>query len=83
MMSPRQIVTGRKLVLPPYPPDAVMYAVKGDSSNSTETSDNTETSDDTETSDESSKHLPEDEDENEPEEEEDTTVESVDDEDQQ
>ena len=34
VMSPRQIVTGRKLVLPPYPPGAVVYAVKGDSSNS-------------------------------------------------
>ena len=29
VMSPRQIVTGRKLVLPPYPPGAVVYAVKG------------------------------------------------------
>ena len=34
MMSPRQIVTGRKLVLPPYPPGVVVYAVKRDSSNS-------------------------------------------------
>ena len=34
VMSPRQIVTGRKLVLPPYPPGVVVYAVKGDSSNS-------------------------------------------------
>ena len=34
MMSPRQIVTGKKLILPPYPPGAVVYAVKGDSSNS-------------------------------------------------
>ena len=34
MMSPRQIVTGRKLILPPYPPGAVVYAVKGDLSNS-------------------------------------------------
>ena len=33
-MSPRQIVTGRKLVLPPYPPGGVVYSVKGDSSNS-------------------------------------------------
>ena len=34
VMSPRQIVTGRELILPPYPPGAVVYAVKGDSSNS-------------------------------------------------
>ena len=34
MMSPRQIVTGRKLILSPYPPGVVVYAVKGDSSNS-------------------------------------------------
>ena len=34
VMSPRQIVTGRKLVLPPYPLGAFVYAVKGDSSNS-------------------------------------------------
>lgn len=34
VMSPRQIVTGRKLVLPPYPLGAVVYAVKGDSLNS-------------------------------------------------
>ena len=34
VMSPRQIVAGRKLVLSPYPPGAVVYAVKGDSSNS-------------------------------------------------
>ena len=33
MMSPRKIVTGRKLILPPYPPGAVVYAMKGDSSN--------------------------------------------------
>ena len=30
VMSSRQIVTGRKLVLPPYPPGAFVYAVKGD-----------------------------------------------------
>ena len=34
VMSPRQIVTGRKLILPPYPPGMMVYAVKGDSSNS-------------------------------------------------
>lgn len=34
MMSPRQIVAGRNLILPPYPPGVVVYAVKGDSSNS-------------------------------------------------
>ena len=34
VMSSRQIATGRKLVLPPYPPGAFVYAVKGDSSNS-------------------------------------------------
>ena len=34
VMSPRQIITGRKLVLPPYQPGAVVDAVKGDSSNS-------------------------------------------------
>ena len=34
VMSSRQIVTGRKLVLPPYPPGAFVYTVKGDSSNS-------------------------------------------------
>ena len=33
MMSPRQIVAGRKLIFPPYPPRAVVYAVKGNSSN--------------------------------------------------
>ena len=34
VISSGQIVTGRKLVLPPYPPGAFVYAVKGDSSNS-------------------------------------------------
>ena len=34
VMSSRQTVTGRKLVLPPYPPGTFVYAVKGDSSNS-------------------------------------------------
>ena len=34
VMSPRQIVTGRKFVPPPYPPGAFVYAVKGESSNS-------------------------------------------------
>ena len=29
-MSSRQIITGRKLVLPPYPSGAFVYAVKGD-----------------------------------------------------
>ena len=34
MKLPRQIVTGRKLVLSPSSPGAVVYAVKGHSSNS-------------------------------------------------
>ena len=34
VMSSRQIVTGRNLVLPPYPPGAFLYAVRGDLSNS-------------------------------------------------
>ena len=34
VMSPRQIVTNRKLVLPSYPPGAFMYAVKGGTKNS-------------------------------------------------
>ena len=32
-MSPRQIVTGRKLVLPSYPPGVFVYAVKGGTMN--------------------------------------------------
>ena len=34
MMTPRQIVTGRNLMLSPYPPGAVVYTVNGDSSSS-------------------------------------------------
>ena len=33
VMSSSQIVAGRKLILPQCPPGAVVYAVKGDSSN--------------------------------------------------
>ena len=33
-MSPRQIVTGRKMVLPLYPPGSCVYAVKGGTTNS-------------------------------------------------
>ena len=29
VMSPRQIITGRRMVLPPYPPESCVYAVKG------------------------------------------------------
>ena len=29
VMSPRQIITGRRMVLPPYPPGSCVYAVKG------------------------------------------------------
>ena len=29
VMSVRQVITGRKLVLPSYPPGAFVYAVKG------------------------------------------------------
>ena len=34
MMSSRQIVTGRRMVLPPFPPRSCVYAVKGGTSNS-------------------------------------------------
>ena len=34
MMSPRQSVTGRKTILPPYPPGSCVYAVKGGTTNS-------------------------------------------------
>ena len=33
-MLPRQIVTSRKMVLPPYPPGSCVYAVKGGTTNS-------------------------------------------------
>ena len=33
-MSPRQIITGRRLVLPPYPPKSCVYAVKRGTTNS-------------------------------------------------
>ena len=33
VMSPRQIVTGRKMLLPPYPPGSCAYAVKGGTTN--------------------------------------------------
>ena len=34
VMSPRQIITGRRLVLPPYPPKSCVYAVKRGTTNS-------------------------------------------------
>ena len=34
VMSPRQIVTGRKIVLPPYPPGSCVCAIKGCTTNS-------------------------------------------------
>ena len=35
VMSPRLIVTGRKMVLPPYPTGSCVYAIKGGTTNST------------------------------------------------
>ena len=37
-MSPRQIITGKKLLIPPYMPGAYVYGVPGGSSNSVEKS---------------------------------------------
>ena len=34
VMLPRQIVTGRKMVMPPFPPGSYVYAVKGGTTNS-------------------------------------------------
>ena len=34
VMSPRQIITGRRMVLPPYPPGLCVYTVKGNITNS-------------------------------------------------
>ena len=34
VMSPRQIITGRRMVLPPLPPGSCVYAVKGNITNS-------------------------------------------------
>ena len=34
MISPRQIITGRRMVLPPYPPQSCEYVVKGNITNS-------------------------------------------------
>ena len=34
VMSPRQVVTGRRMVLPPFPPGSCVYAVKGGTTNS-------------------------------------------------
>ena len=34
VMSPRQIITGRRMVLPPYSPGSCMYAIKGNTTNS-------------------------------------------------
>ena len=37
-MSPRRIVTGMKMVLPPYPPDSYVYGVKSGTTNSNDNS---------------------------------------------
>ena len=34
VMSPRQIITGRRMVLPPYPPGLCVYAIKDGTTNS-------------------------------------------------
>ena len=34
VMSPRQIITGRRMKLPPYPPGSCVYAVRGGTTNS-------------------------------------------------
>ena len=38
VIPPRLIVTGMKMVLPPYPPDSYMYGVKGGTTNSIDNS---------------------------------------------
>ena len=34
VMSPRQIITGRRKVLAPYPPGSCVYTIKGNTTNS-------------------------------------------------
>ena len=34
VMSPRQIITGRRMVFPPYLPGSCVYAIKGNTNNS-------------------------------------------------